>query len=637
MSLLKKFSSVVAPEARRAIHQEDQERAGLSASHALHGQPEKERQPGLLSDRPASAGHRVTARKKPGFLRGGKRGWLLLQWDIAGMQAMLVNGLGETAHPLARAHSSQADFSEALAEVLEQLRAGGNKIPRRVAMAARHMRPAVVDLPVNPDKPRPAAQMRELLRNDMEPVLSEFASLWTMGALLQARNYLSPGDRDRVVAEEAMRREDRRTPLRYGETALELALIDRVTLNACIELQSSLQMLDDEVQCAWLGWVAHGERYWLATALISSFYRQWQHAATARGLQLDTVLPLAWLCSSPDVLDVDARMQDIAFELHAEEVLAVRRRDGRIVAARSDARMERPLQSDWLLRLIEDWVDEAQAQIRLVCLNAQDEAAALHVAADIELTTGRSARVIPAARVTEQLWAHLAGETAALPASQSLPRLVLRDLRGKPWKNPDFLRLGVLMGVVLSLLGVQGVQQYRLRSLQSSMSERSHVEKEEQKRSQTVLKVNAEMQGVAKALENARAEMEPLLNSLSRMEAIAGMRQNLPGLITMLAESVEDDVVLEKIGNSRHSQDATSILVEAWSTSYTGAQAFVNRVAARTQSLSYGVVQTEIHEDLGRNNKAGYRVGFWLMTEPEGLEGGYQTGVVASDTTGGQP
>ena len=545
--------------------------------------------------------------------------WLLLAWDITGMTARLVPRLADADKPLATAHSREATFPAALAEVVERLRADGHKLPKKAAVAARAMRPAVLDLPVNPEKPRPAAQMRELLRGELEPVLAEFAGLWTMGALLHARKHLSAADRDRVVVEEALRREDRRAPLRYGETALELALIDRATLNECLELQESLQLLDSDILSAWIGWVAHGARHWLGGALNGTFYQQWKDSLSRHGLQLDTLLPLAWLCSEAVPGEEHETTQAITLELHSEEVVAVRRAQGRVTGARTDGRMERPLQADWLLRLVEDWLNEARASLTLVCLAAEDEDAAARVAGDLELTTGHAVRVIGAADSDRSIWRALARETAAT-SELRLPRLALRDLRGKPWKNPDNLRVAALAAALLALVGVEVTQRYRVHALESTMAERSRAESETKQRTQMVLKMSGEMLAVAKDLEKARNELQPLVNTQTRLEAIAHMRQYLPDLIGMLAESVGEDAVLDRISSSRYGQDATSIQVEAWSTTYTGAQAFVNRVAARTQHLNYGVSQTEINESVGRNAKPGYRVGFWLVQEADDLE-----------------
>ena len=78
--------------------------------------------------------------------------------------------------------------------------------------------------------------------------------------------------------------------------------------------------------------------------------------------------------------------------------------------------------------------------------------------------------------------------------------------------------------------------------------------------------------------------------------------------------------MLDSLRNSKVGSNATSIQVVAWSPSYTGAQAFVSRIAELTRELGYGVSQTEIVERKGRNNKLGHEVNFWLVPEGDDLE-----------------
>jgi hypothetical protein len=542
----------------------------------------------------------------------------LLVWDIGGIDAAIVGGDDDkAASVIDTATSRQADFAAALAEVVGELRGRGHKVPKRVALAACHCRPLIADLPVDPGKPRPAPQRRELLRGEAEAALAEFGGLWTIGALLQARSHLSADDRQRVVLEESVRRQERRTPLRYGETALELGLIERAQLNEGLELQEALQHVDAQWLAGWKGRIGDGQKHWLASALSGPLHRQWSTALAQGGLRLEAVLPLAWLCSETPVGD---DTQVISIEVHAEDVHAVARRNSQIVAARSDARLERPLQSDWLLRLAEDWSLDARSRIEIVCRDPADQRAAHSAAAELELASGHPARVVDASQARAALWHALAREARVAPAAQRLPHLTTRELRGAPWKNPDLRRVAALVALVALLAASEGGQQYRLRTLRQEIAERNRKENETKRLAQMEMKINSETRQVGKDLEKLRAELEPLVNTRTRLEAIVVMRQHLPDLMQMLARAIGDDAVLEKVGNSKSGSDAASIRVEAWSGSYTGAQAFVNRVAEQTQTLNYGVAQTEINEARGRSNKMGYRVAFWLLPEADDLE-----------------
>ena len=554
-------------------------------------------------------------------LGAGEQPWLLLAWDIASLKAAVHVGAAGKSRIVATAESKQARFADALDEVRTLLAGQSGVSPRRVALAARTLLPGVIDLPVAPDKPRPARQMRELLQSELEPILAEFGGLWSLGALLEARGHLSPVDRERVTLEEAVRREGRRTPLRYGETALEMALIDRAGLDECLELQGHLQNLDGDVVAGWRGRFAAGRPLWLGCGVAAGNHRHWQEALAERNLCLTVCLPLAWLVSEPTSRGEDRRdgaVATICLELHREEVVAVHRQDGAVLATRSEGRLERRLRPDWLARLLSEWNSETRCSLELVCLHADDEAAAQGICDDLSLCTGYPARLRTAGETWQGVWFTLASEAAS--QASRLPRIVERELRDSLWKSHDFRRLAGI-GVLVAALGViEGVQQYRLYRLNATVAERSRLEREKSQTSQRESQFTAELNELAASLDASRRQLEPLVNDRERLTAIVAMRQKLPDLLLLLAEAVGTDAVLDSLRNSKVGSNATSVQVVAWSASYTGAQAFVGRIAERTHAQGYAVAQTEIVERKGRNNKLGHEVSFWLVPAGDDLE-----------------
>ena len=552
---------------------------------------------------------------------GGSKTWLLLTWDIDGLQAALFAAGGQQGGVLAQAGSTLPNFAEALDDVLSELRRQNPARPQRVALAARHVLPAVVNLPVAPDKPKPAAQMRELVQSDLEPVLAEFGSLWSLGALLQARGHLSPEDREQIMVEESFRREGKHTPLRYGETALELGLIDRTTLDACLETQEQLQHLDASIISGWRGRFEDGQALWLACGVGQGIYEEWREALAERNLTLTACLPLTWLLSEADSVEPgrkESASARVTLELHREEVVAVHRAQGQVLAARSEGRMERPLGPDWLARLVADWANDGRCSIELICLHADDETAAQSISDDLGLCTGQPINVRNAEESRNGLWRYLAAQAEA--QNSLLPRIVDRELRGSAWANHDIRRLAVL-GVVLALLGInEGWQRYQLHQLETQIANRNKAEQEKAQNSQLQAKFNGELTALAKDLDATRKKLEPLVNEQERLKLLMAMRRNLPDLLAMLAQSVGNDAVLESVRNSKGDSNAASIQVVAWSPSYTGAQAFANTVGVMSRNLGYGVVQTEIVQRKGRNSKAGHEVNFWLQPESEDLD-----------------
>ncbi len=558
-------------------------------------------------------------------LRGhlGQPVWLLLAWDVGGLSAAVVDTRTSGAPVLAQAQSRQARFAPALDEVLRALGQQGAPRPRRAALAARHLVPVVLPtLPVQPDKPRQSAQMRELLQADLEPALAEFGSLWSLGGLLQARGYLDAAARERVSLEESVRRQNRASQLRYGEIAMELGLIDRAALDECLDLQASLQNLDAQLAAGWRGRMEEKQPLWLACGVGQTAFDEWQDALRERALRLEAALPLVWLASaaeSPSPTDTRRDSWSVDLELHAEELVAIQRRNGKVLAARSQGRVEHALSSDTLHRLIADWCAETRVQLRLHCLHPLDDALGPALAQDLGLLSGHACTCVEAAPAQAVLWAQLLQQAQA-PVSD-LPRIAPAELRGHPLKDPDLRRVLALGGLVLALLATEGVQRYRLAGLEQKLTAQQRGEQQRASTQQLTQQANQHLLDLSKDLDQARRALEPLLAERARLGAIVAMRRDLPELMYQLAKAVGNDAVMEEIHNDSTQSATSAIQVIAWSPSYTGAQDFTNRMAVLARDSGYGVSQTEIKERAGRDGRRGHEVKFWLLYEDNELEG----------------
>lgn len=540
------------------------------------------------------------------------------------MSAAMFDTRADGTTPMAEAASRQPRFAQALGEVLQEIGKHTTVKPRIAVLAARHVLPAVLnELPVPPDKPRRPEQMRELLQADLEPVLAEFGSLWSMGGLLQARGFLTAQEREQVTMEESIRRQQRGSQLRYGEIAIELGLADRSALDECLDLQASLQNLDAQLAAGWRGRHEDKHPLWLACGVGQATHDEWCEALGERNIRLQAVLPLAWLASAPattPAIATDKRRDaySVDLELHSEEIVTVQRRNGLILAARSEGRVERSLSADWLHRLIADWASEARVEIRLHCLHAIDDPEVDDLAENLSLLTGQPCVAHRFAETRSAIHRNLLRESGT--PTPSVPRISPADLRGNPLNTPDARRFLALAGVLLALLAVEGWQRYRLASLEKRMLDFRSSENKRASTTQMTTQANLKLAELARNLEATRRELEPLLAERSRLTRIMTMRKDLPDLMYQLAQAVGSDAVIEEILNDNTQSQAPAIKVLAWSPSYTGAQDFVNRMAALAREKAYGVAQMEIKERRGRDNRKGHEVSFWLLFEESDLE-----------------
>ena len=198
--------------------------------------------------------------------------------------------------------SRAVDFSTAVGEVLSQVRAAGvRRPPRHAVLVSASAIAALVDLPVDPQRPRPPAQMSELVRWELEPLFTQSTERWSIGALLMGRGYLDAPTRSDVMAEALSRNAaaNQRITARFGEVAVSLGHVRREQNDACLALQERLVQLDEDLVCGW--WPQRlepddedgGDRRhsWFVSGIGDGLRRHWVRAFERNGIFLDTIYP----------------------------------------------------------------------------------------------------------------------------------------------------------------------------------------------------------------------------------------------------------------------------------------------------------------------------------------------------------
>jgi hypothetical protein len=558
-----------------------------------------------------------------GLLRGLSRMFapslFLLIWDVGALTGVVARRKGRGWSFSEPARSGVPDFGHALDEVLARLRAAGQGAPRACYLALRASVPARVDFPVRPEKPRPLPQMREMARSELEPAVAEFGALWNIGAVLAAHGLVTPEDRERVVLELAIRRDQSNTPTYFGQVARELDLVSQEDLEAALRLQEKLQILETQLACGWAGHAGEpGEPpVWLAAATGLSLWRLCAQATRSRKLKLRGVLPLAW-SASETATETEGR---IALEIHAEEIVAVLRHHGQIVAARNEGRMERALSTDLLLRLVNDWRASGVHTLEIVCVNPRDEAALRALLDDLAHHWGRAVAFRDTAATQRAILECLARQHRN--TRPSLPVIRFGELPRAPWREAGFWHLALPLLTLLVVSGIgfrqhQEIRKIKMRFLQEEVDRQKNARmKQEGERA------FRETLQVRNALRAARNRLGQIAPQVEQLEVIENMAVRLPRLLRTLAASTGDDVVLESLRNSRNAADIGSVQVVGWSNEYARAQNFATRVQAAFSGMGYAVAQTTVRAAPGRDGRPGHVVSFWLipLSGPDELGG----------------
>lgn len=195
----------------------------------------------------------------PSFNQSAHGAWLVFEAGSFGLRGALVRkqaarkGVAAQAEVAALALSYKVDFTQAIAEVLAGLRRFQKRLPRRAVLVTPSVVSALVSLPVSPLRPRSDSEMQELIRWELEGIMSQQNRRWLIGSMLVERGYLSAAQRDELLQELQIRQQmaGPETVVRFGEVAVELGYLTLAQLDECFALQGKLAAIDDELVFGW--------------------------------------------------------------------------------------------------------------------------------------------------------------------------------------------------------------------------------------------------------------------------------------------------------------------------------------------------------------------------------------------------
>lgn len=253
--------------------------------------------------------------------------------------AVLIRAGNEIA-VLHKAHSQQADMAESVAELINSLKSDGWNGGRAVLLSPTVLS-TLVELPVDPKKPRPLPQMQELVRWEAEPLLMQHTTQWSVGHLLVGRGYMTEEQAQAVMdlqqgkanAAGGLALADKYSLRRFGDLAEELGYIRPSQLKACLAGQEWLKSDDEVIECGWSPQAevkdVPGTFSWLVTCVNKDLLQRWSNVFHSQGIVLDAMYPLAG-CSA--TLVPDSGLTSTVLESHADLACAMHIQNNKIIA-----------------------------------------------------------------------------------------------------------------------------------------------------------------------------------------------------------------------------------------------------------------------------------------------------------------
>ena len=524
--------------------------------------------------------------------------------------------------------SRALEFAAAVGEVLTQLRRqAGRRLPKKAVLITHSAIIALLDLPVDPAKPRPRAQMSELVRWELEPLFAQQNEIWSIGALLMGRGYLDAAQRREIAAEMALRGGpgSGRATVRFGEVALDLGYITREQIDECLALQERLVLFDDEVISGWVPQILRdGEEReshpWLAAGVGEAMRRQWVQAFRKHGLFLQWIYPQLGTSFGAVEREAGAR-EAMLVEIRTEQFAVVRGTPGQLAALRVAACRDGMAQADECAGLCHE---QMRPDIERVSLAVADELRE-QVTAGLEQRLQRPIQPVPLPRQPSDqtsappyhILASLAGVAAHALArvdARVLPRIEAQPPRPPLWKRRELWPYAAAAGLLLALAGVESYHRYliwhngrELARLDTEYEEKLELKKQADSSASEARVLEAQLVEKQATLESSRARRRLL------EEVIIRRRTLVPGLLRTIGEAVGDEVLLDLL---EENQRQSGFHLTGWALTDTAGQLFINRLNRALAEWNYRVADSQVRSGRGRLAAQGYSLEIWLAPVP---------------------
>ncbi|ATG91563.1 hypothetical protein [Methylomonas koyamae] len=573
---------------------------------------------------------------------------LVCETDGFSLRAAVLRRADHDLNVLYRAQTEQVDMAEGLSDVLAALKNQGWQGGGAAILLSPAVFSTLVELPVNPKKPRPLAQMLELVRWEAEPLLLQHVTRWSVGHLLVGQGYMTEEQARAVMdlqqgkpsANGNLAMAEQFSLRRFGDLAVEMGYIKRSQLNACLTGQEWLKSGDEAIECGWAAQGAvediPGTYNWLVSCVHRSLLQRWTDAFARHGVKLRAMYPLTG-CSA--ALLPAAESNAVLLETQPGLGLGARLAGGSYTALRhylhpNKAALDICLESYHALHApprepvwLACWPPAPELAAELEHMLEVDIQRLPHAAAGDGVSPGMCGAAYHALGLGEAT--RCAGVRVGGPLPPVADRLEVRAA-----------------ALALALFALLGVAELSLWVRKSSVdSYKQQVDASWRSIDEAVKRINAKTAEIGQIKDKIKS----LRGEQSRLENLAHFYdQDIPermylvkGVLGMLQTVVDDEVVIERLDEPDKSAakpaaaanpaqpagpldakriEAEHFELEAWALSDSAAQTFVKRVGDAAANWDLQVTESKVAFGKGPLNANGFTIKLRLvkLAEPDG-------------------
>lgn len=529
-----------------------------------------------------------------------------------------------------------------LAVLKDQLKQKGfGALPKKALFSTVEFTSMTVEMPIpteleNQKESSQQQAVEEMFRWEMEPVLSQRQSLWSLGNVFVAYQWLDRSELKNLINEQRLQKANLGESESIGALAVRSALIEERQLEHALRFQRRVRQTDEDVSCAWkeiddvvtsnhqalaageadapfeddeVDEGSGGQRRWLAGGVYEHHRRFWGKKFSDQGVELVSMHPLVGGsigCAS------ELNGKHFLLEVYSGLVSCSEFKGGHLKSLRVDHGLDQESAAQCLELLQE--VDfeghtslELKGNISSLPEFARYLANELQHALDIsrcdvveenDLLIEEHARFSSLATLAKSEFRMPGADTQLTHSTRPVLEAMTQRI-GVWWAGV----VGVLLLLMISVETLNYVQLLKLETedalAKSSIEEReSIIEK--------VSHTNGEVGGIKQTLKTT-------LETRQRLEKKRGLfldqvdkRQHfVSGILPLLSISLPSDVLLNRVTD----RDGI-IAVQGWSMSDASAQKFVTGLSAPLAKYDLVTVNESITPQGGPFGKPGQRVVF---------------------------
>lgn len=547
---------------------------------------------------------------------------LVCETDCFHLRGAVLTRNGNELQVSHTAKSESTDYRTAVKEVIASLREQGWK-GRKAILLTPAVFSTLIELPISPKQPRTPLQMQELIRWELEPMLLQHATLWSVGRILQALGYM---DEAQVAAVLERQQGKLRTGIadghgsiysfkRFCELAVDMGFIDQAKIEECLARQSWLRSENEEFSCGWVAQemtdslhdpeevAANGSSPWLVSGANIGVMRQWEAAFATHKVVLDEVYPLVG-CA---LLQADTRLNAIVLESIYGMASGIRLESGAITAIKTQQTRSIPE----LEACLENYHELTVPGIEMVYLATSDEPS-YGLTQQLSEMIGREVEVLPTSG--SDVSAGMLGVASTQLLKNHSRHVASVSVRGP--KPPIFKRVEVraiaATMLICMVIAILELSLYARKDL--AQAEHTKVAEAKKELDAVVANAQARVDQVTKLQADIKAKEEELAKLIARFDFFAlelpARNELVRTLLNELVNNVTEDVVINAVEETPNQ----GFRIAGWALSETAAQQFIQSFKNAMAPLEMDVTDPLVRSQSGRLGLLGYDLHFRLVS-----------------------